>query len=205
MQNSKQLVDGRHLRSIQTRLKLLEAARTVFLEEGFNKATISQIIKLAKTGYGTAYVHFTGKDDLLIVLIEDVMAQFFEIAQTPFFPRSKEEARGIIYNQVLTFLKLAESNRQMMQVFSEAMGLSPAIKTKWEEIRQKFIEGITRDIRYSQEQGLARTDLKAEVVAPGWFYSNEMYQWSIVSNEHPASLEEIAQTLTAMYTDGLYL
>ncbi|MGE5702995.1 MAG: TetR/AcrR family transcriptional regulator [Clostridia bacterium] len=205
VQNSKDdWVDGRHLRSIQTRHKLLEAARVIFLKEGFSKATISQVIKLAKTGYGTAYVHFTGKDDLLIVLIEDVMAKFFTIAETPFFPKSKEEAKDIIYSQVLNFLRLAESERLMMQVFAEAMGLSEAIRTKWGEIQHKFIEGITRDIHYSQQHGLARKDLRAELVARSWFYSNEMYQWEIVRNEHPASLEEIAHTLTTMYTDGLY-
>jgi AcrR family transcriptional regulator len=33
-----------HLRSIKTRQKILEAAQEVFLEEGFQKATISQMI-----------------------------------------------------------------------------------------------------------------------------------------------------------------
>jgi hypothetical protein len=34
--------------------------------------TITQIIKHAETGYGTAYVYFKNKDDLLISLMEDV-------------------------------------------------------------------------------------------------------------------------------------
>lgn len=205
MNNSKEIIDGRHLRSIQTRQKLLEAGRKIFLKEGFQKATISQIIKLAKTGYGTAYVHFTGKDDLLIVLMEDLMEKFFEIAETPFFPETKEAAKRIIFSQTLTFLKLSESERDMMQVFAEAIGLSAAIDRKWGEIRKKFIQCITKDITYSQQKGLARTDLQAELVASGWFFSNEMYQWQIVRNQHTASIEEIATTLVTMYTDGLYL
>lgn len=205
MNNSKELIDGRHLRSIQTRQKLLEAGRQVFLKEGFQKATIAQIIKLAKTGYGTAYVHFSGKDDLLIVLMEDLMAAFFKIAETPFFPESKEEAKRIIYHQTLSFLRLSETERNMMRVFAEAIGLSSAIDQKWASIRQKFIQGITRDIRYSQQKGLARKDLQAELVASGWFFSNEMYQWQIVRNEHSAPIEEIATTLVTIYTDGLYL
>ncbi|MFC7392093.1 TetR/AcrR family transcriptional regulator [Scopulibacillus cellulosilyticus] len=188
-----------------TRQKLLDAARYVFLEEGFQKATISQIIKRANTGYGTAYVHFSGKDDLLIVLMEDVMAEFIEIAKTSFFPTTKEEAKKMVLNQVTAFLSLAQSNRKMMEVFQEAVGLSTAINLKWEEIRNTFIHCITNDITYSQCKGLARTDLKPELVARMWFFANETYQWEIVRNTHQDTLEEIAETLTSMYVDGLYL
>jgi len=197
--------DGRHLRSKKTRQKLLKAARTVFLKEGFQHATINQIIKLAKTGYGTAYTHFTGKDELLIVLMEDVMQQFFEIAHFTFLPTSKEEAKKIIVSQVLTFFQIAESERDMMKVFAEAMGLSAAITLKWEEIRHKLIQSIMNDITYSQQNGLARKDLNVGLVARQWFYANEMYQWEIVHNRHEATLEEIANTITTMYTDALYL
>ncbi|HZG15329.1 MAG TPA: TetR/AcrR family transcriptional regulator, partial [Candidatus Bathyarchaeia archaeon] len=74
--NPAKLEDKRHLRSVKTRQKLLDAAKEVFLEEGFQKATISQMIKKANVGYGTAYVHFDGKEDLLIVLMENVMEKF---------------------------------------------------------------------------------------------------------------------------------
>lgn len=203
--NEVEVVDGRHLRSIATRKKILAAGGEVFLSVGFQKATISQIIKKAKTGYGTAYIHFTGKDDLLVVLMEDVMSEFFTIAHTPFFPKTKEEAKQIIYNQVLRLLQLADSEKNMMRVFAEAIGLSAIVSAKWEEIRKQFIESITRDITYGQNQGLIRTDMKPEVAARGWFYSNEMYQWEIVKDNKIASLEEIATTLTNMYTDGLYV
>lgn len=198
-------VDGRHLRSKQTRQKLLKAARHVFLKEGFQNTTINQIIKLANTGYGTAYTHFSGKDDFLIVLMEDVMQQFFNIANIPFSPTSKEEARKVILGQVLTLFKIAESERDMMKVFGESIGLSSAVTMKWEEIRHKLVQNITTDIIFSQNNGLARKDLKADLVARQWFYSNEMYQWEIVHNRHVDSLDDIANTITTMYTDALYL
>lgn len=204
MKQSKELLDGRHLRSVQTRNKLMQAARAVFLEEGFHKSTISQIIKRANTGYGTAYVHFTGKDDLLIVLMEDVMTAFFEIAELPFYPISKAEAETLIQTQTSIFLRLAESERKLLQVFAEAIGMSTSVRDKWTEIREKFIYRIAKDIAYSQQNGLARIDLNCELVARGWFFSNEMYLWEIVRNEHQVSVDEIATTLTAIYTGGLY-
>lgn len=203
--NSDKVADKRHLRSMLTRQKLLEAAKEVFLEDGFQKATISQMIKKANIGYGTAYVHFQGKEDLLIVLMENVMEQFYEIAEISFLPKSKDEAEQIIRKQALSFLKMAEAERGMMQIFEQAIGVSPAISHKWKTIREKFIQRISMDVAYAQQNGLARGELNHELVARGWFFTNEMYLWEIVRDEHHCTVEEVAETITAVYTRGLYL
>jgi len=201
----KKTEDKRHLRSIITRQKLLEAAKEVFLQEGFQKATISQMIKKANIGYGTAYVHFEGKEDLLIVLMEDVMERFYEIAEISFLPKSKQEAEEIINKQAKAFLLMAEAERELMQVFEQAIGVSALISDKWKAIREKFIQRISKDIVYAQPNGLARVELNHDLVARGWFFTNEMYLWEIVRDEHHASVEEIAKTITAVYVTGLYI
>jgi AcrR family transcriptional regulator len=196
--------DKRHLRSIKTRHKLLEAANDVFLEEGFQKATISQMIKKANIGYGTAYVHFQGKEDILIVLMENVMEKFYEIAEISFFPKTKEEAEKMIQKQAASFLKMAENEREMMQVFEQAIGISASVSNKWKAIREKFIQRISKDIDYARRNGLARSELNPDIVARAWFFTNEMYLWEIVRNEQQRSVEEIAETITSIYTKGLY-
>ncbi|WP_050616445.1 TetR/AcrR family transcriptional regulator [Bacillus testis] len=204
MKEKLDVVDKRHLRSIKTRQKLLEAARDVFLEEGFQKATISQMIKKAGVGYGTAYVHFEGKEEILMVLIDDVMEKFYDIAEVSFSPNTKEEAGYIILSQATAFLKMAETERSMMQLFEQAIGISPLISTKWKAIREKFIQRISLDIAFAQKHGLAKARLNRTLVARGWFFTNEMYLWEIVRNEHQGTVEEIAKTITAVYTEGLY-
>ncbi|MED1204488.1 TetR/AcrR family transcriptional regulator [Heyndrickxia acidicola] len=196
--------DKRHLRSIKTKQKLLEAAKDVFLKEGFQKATISQMIKKANIGYGTAYVHFQGKEDILIVLMDNVMEKFYEIAEISFLPKSKKEAETIIQAQAAAFLKMAETERDMMQVFEQAIGISAAVSDKWKAIRERFIQRISKDIVYAGQKRLARSELNPHIVARAWFFTNEMYLWEIVRNEHQGTVEEIAQTITFIYTKGLY-
>lgn len=197
-------IDKRHLRTIRTREKLLVAAREVFLENDFQTTTISQIIKRAGVGYGTAYVHFEGKDELLIVLIETVMDQFHQVAEQPFEPRTAEEAREQIEQQATAFLQLAEQERELLRIVEQAIGVSYAIRTKWKQIRERFIERISRDIRYAQATGLARSDLDPTLVARGWFFANEMYLFEVIREETTTTIDEIAKTLTAVYTTGLY-
>ncbi|MDH4421695.1 MULTISPECIES: TetR/AcrR family transcriptional regulator [Bacillus] len=202
MENS--TLSTRKHRSLETKKKLLHSGYTIFIKNGFQKTTITQIIKHAETGYGTAYVYFKNKDALLIVLMEDVMNRFYDIAERSFFPQSKAEAHNMIQNQVRAFLQLAEEERAILQVVEEAIGVSKVIRQKWEEIRERFIKSITQDITYSQESGLAQPELNKEIVARGWFAMNESFLWTIVQHNKEVELEEIVYTLTEMYTTGLY-
>ncbi|OCA84523.1 TetR family transcriptional regulator [Bacillus sp. FJAT-27225] len=189
---------------MMTREKLLEAAKEVFVKEGYQKTTISQIIKKAEVGYGTAYVYFEGKEDLLIVLMEDVMQKFYQIAETPFFPESTKAAEEIIQAQAYSFLKLAEKERAMLQVFHQAIGFSTAVADNWRKIQTKFIQRISKDIAFSQQKGLAYQGLNHGIVARAWFFMNEMYLWEIVRDENQATVEEISKTISSIYTSGLY-
>ncbi|MED1091085.1 TetR/AcrR family transcriptional regulator [Bacillus paramycoides] len=202
MKNS--ALSTRKHRSLETKKKLLHSGYTIFINNGFQKTTITQIIKHAETGYGTAYVYFKNKDDLLIILMEDVMNRFYDIAERSFTPNTKSEAQQMIQNQVRAFLQLAEEERAILQVVEEAIGLSKEIRQKWDEIRERFIKSITQDITYSQENKLAHPEFHKEIVAHAWFAMNEMFLWAIVQNDKKLDLEEVVHTLTVMYTTGLY-
>ncbi|MEH7883909.1 TetR/AcrR family transcriptional regulator [Bacillus sp. JJ1609] len=199
-------LDGRLLRSIETKEKILSSAIDIFIENGFEKTTIKQIITRAEIGYGSAYTHFKGKDEILIALMEDVMDRFFTIAELEYEPANLLDAQTRIQYQVSEFLRLAEQERSILRVFHEAMGRSETAKQKWKLIQKKFIERISKDISHVQDKGLAKSNLNIELVARSWFSINEMYLWELVENEdYPFEIEEIAENVTELYTKGLYV
>ncbi|MDC3413994.1 TetR/AcrR family transcriptional regulator [Aquibacillus sp. 3ASR75-11] len=202
--STKEPSTNRQQQAIQTKKKLLKAGREVFLQSGFQKTTISQIIKTANTGYGTAYVYFKNKNDLFIELMEELMIKFYEIAEKPFEPTTRENAHEMIANQVNLFLSLAVKEREMMQIVKEAIGVSEEVNQEWKNIQERFIKRIAQDIHYAQSQNLAKQNLDPTLVARGWFYSNEMFMWELVDNESHHSMDEIIRHLTIIYTSGLY-
>ncbi|MFD2682382.1 TetR/AcrR family transcriptional regulator [Bacillus seohaeanensis] len=204
MTNSPNELSPRKQQAMQTRKNILTAGRETFLENGFQKATIAQIIKKANTGYGTAYVYFKNKDEIFITLMEDLMNQFYEVAELSFTPNTKEEAYTLIKKQVRLFLTLAVDQRNLMKVVKEAIGVSPEVDQKWYKIRERFIERIAIDIRYAQENALAKKHLDASLIARGWYYANEMFMWELVNNESKYSIDDIILSLTENYTSGLY-
>ncbi|KHF41630.1 TetR/AcrR family transcriptional regulator [Halalkalibacter okhensis] len=204
MAKEKENLTARERQAIQTRNNLLKAGKAIFLENGFQKATISQMIKRANTGYGTAYVYFKNKDDLFIVLMEEVMDKFYQVAEKSFEPKTKKEAQEQISEQVRLFLMLAVEEKAMMGVVKEAIGVSSEVEQRWNVIRERFIERIAVDVRYSQQYGLADPSFHPALVARGWFYANEMFMWDCVKGDNPFSVDDVIMNLTKLYMDGLY-
>jgi AcrR family transcriptional regulator len=58
-------VTRQEARKAKTRSKILDSARILFAQVGYNPTTIDQITNHAGVGRGTFYMHFTGKASLL--------------------------------------------------------------------------------------------------------------------------------------------
>ena len=71
---------GRHNRRAQkTRGKLLEAARTLFTEQGIELTSIDDITRRADVGKGTFYYHFTNREEIIRELIDWVIEQLLAV------------------------------------------------------------------------------------------------------------------------------
>ncbi|GAA0614903.1 TetR/AcrR family transcriptional regulator [Virgibacillus siamensis] len=201
----KKHLTNRDKQAQETKRKLIESAHQVFLQNGFEKTTISQIIKTAGVGYGTAYVYFKNKHELFIAIMEEVMQQFFEVAHQKFRPDTAAEASSQIKNQVREYMNLAIQNRPIMKVVNDAIGSSDRIEAEWENIRNEFIRGITSDINHSQEKQLVNTEFDPAITAKSWYYMNEMFMWQLVdADDNHDNLEHIVEQLSLFYTSALY-
>ncbi|WP_077356411.1 TetR/AcrR family transcriptional regulator [Virgibacillus halodenitrificans] len=189
----------RDLQALETKKRLIRSAHEVFLKNGFNKTTISEIIKKAGVGYGTAYVYFKNKDAMFVT----VMERFLQVADQTFHPNSVVAAREQILNQVRAFLELAIEEKNMLKVIKEAIGISDVVEARWLEIRKQFIESITNDITYSQSNNLVSTKFDAPIAAKSWYFMNEMFLWECVETEE-VNLDKIVEQLSLLYTSALY-
>lgn len=57
------------------RNKIIEAAKVVFQEQGYENTTIEQIAKQAEVGLGTAYNYFKSKEELYILSMAEKVAE----------------------------------------------------------------------------------------------------------------------------------
>ena len=64
----------------ENRRRLLEAAREVFAESGF-EATMDEVAARAGVGVGTAYRRFANKEELIAALFQDRVAELVEVTE----------------------------------------------------------------------------------------------------------------------------
>lgn len=60
-----------HAEALQTKQAIINAARKIFTQRGFAKATLSDIAREANVTRGAIYWHFDDKSELLSALLED--------------------------------------------------------------------------------------------------------------------------------------
>jgi AcrR family transcriptional regulator len=69
-------------RTAETQRALLDAARAVFVEQGFADASIAEVVRRAGSSVGSLYHHFGGKSELFIALWQEHQAAHEEAAST---------------------------------------------------------------------------------------------------------------------------
>lgn len=59
--------------ALQTRCRLLQAAKELFNEKGFSRTTLAEIAQRAGLTRGAAYWHFKSKDEIFITVVEQAL------------------------------------------------------------------------------------------------------------------------------------
>lgn len=70
-------------RAAATRDRLLAAARTLFVERGFDDTSLRDVATAADVAVGTVFVHFVDKADLLHAVLHDGLEQTLDVACAP--------------------------------------------------------------------------------------------------------------------------
>jgi len=93
----------------QTRQRLLDAALQIFAGNGFERATVDEIVREAGFSKGAFYVHFESKEDL-----------FWEI-----FRQRIEARKETLWHAIEPNIGVAESQRLLLEAFFDAPGSEP--------------------------------------------------------------------------------
>ena len=77
-------LSGNELRKAEKRGEIIEGAIQAFQQEGFERASMDLVAKLAGASKRTVYNHFESKKDLLWAVIAELMAGQQEMKQIPY-------------------------------------------------------------------------------------------------------------------------
>jgi TetR/AcrR family transcriptional regulator len=121
---------------------IAQAAKEVFAERGYQRATLEEIAQRAGMSKATIYLYYRNKDDLFLHVVEElitmVMAATAEEAATAKPPLEK------LYGMVRGKIEFYEREREFFRIYlNEKQGLEVAPKDPHKRaVREMYLQGV---------------------------------------------------------------
>ncbi len=148
---------GKTLASRQRRQQMIVAAKSVFLEEGYQRASVDSIAAAAGATKRTLYDHFGNKASLFQECILYCCDEFLEwIPEVDMLPRDTEEGLNHFLDRMNAFINRPDTVRFLRMIISEAEH-QPAFATLMNQSALSPVERVLRD--YLKRQ-VARGELQ---------------------------------------------
>ena len=178
----------------RTRQKILEAARAVFAERGFAKATAEEISTKAGVGYGTFYLYFADKRQALHTILAEVDDHLYQLGQAESLekPRLGLGALAPIKVTISRFFDSFKAYSDVLKICHELSATDPDFKNQHDKVRARLVDRIKEHIVKGLELGNTRNvdpEIASvaiagmvETIAVEWFFNNREWDREKVIN-----------------------
>lgn len=186
----------------RTRQKILQAARLVFAERGFAKATAEEISTKAGVGYGTFYLYFADKRQALHTILAEVDDQLYE-------PGTNEGKQVIglgalapIKATIEGFFESFKVNADILKICHELAAVDPDFKEQHNKVRARLINRMKEHIMKGLEAGNTRK-VDPEIASAALAGLVETVAIECFFNNKPWDKEKVIDTISRLYYNAV--
>jgi len=155
-------------RTPDKRGRILDAAVKVFARKGYFGARVSEIAQHARVADGTIYLYFRNKEDILVSLFDEVMAEHVERGRQELAAVAGAEARLLVIAR--HHLRLLGGNRDLAVVFQVELRQSTKFMERFTAgWLQDYLAVISDVIEEGQREGTFRPDLSRKLATKAFF------------------------------------
>lgn len=192
-------------RSAETRKRILEAAREVFSEKGYEKARVADIISKAGIGHGTFWLYFHNKEDLLRHMLRDMVAELESLdwyredhpEQIPV--ETLQDVERVIGGVMEVFRRYSHIHPLVIRASVE----SEEFRRELDELNLPFAHILESKLREHLERGLCR-DLDPEIVSRIILAMMEFTTVQWVNGSLDCGLEKLVHNLSVIIFNTLH-
>ncbi|RCV89795.1 TetR/AcrR family transcriptional regulator [Billgrantia montanilacus] len=184
----------------QTRLRIMEAATDLFVEQGFSSVTMSQLASAAGVTKSLIHHHFGSKEKLWEAVKEHAFAQYFS-AQMAMLEEAGEPDAELLRASVEAYFHYLKANPKAVRLFAWTHLEGD---TSCGDMDAQLMGAGAEWVRQAQQRGLLRADVNpTHVVAifvmtcTQWFEAKCHHQhWPGMGNDE-AFLEDFLKIFMA--------
>jgi len=187
----------------ERREQILEAARDVFAEKGYHRATVEDIVARVEVARGTFYLYFEDKRAAFSALVdgffERITAAIHSIEVDDAEHTPLDQLRGNILR--LTELALAEP-ATMKVVLHDTAGVDPDFEAQLESFYAALRQFLAESLEVGQGIGLVRDGDREIMVALG-IGGLKQILLSAVTGELPRTAEQLTDEIMRFFESGM--
>lgn len=190
----------RTARGQETKRRILEAAESVFLEHGYQGASVSRITDRAGVGQGTFYLYYPTKHEVFVELVDDLnrrVRQAMSAGAQRGTDRLESEREGF-----REFFRFTASHPAIYRIVREAEFVAPeAMRRHYTRIVEGYSDGLETAIA----SGEIDADLDPRVAAWALMGIGEMVgmRWILWDGAEGAVPDEVLDEMMRFIRRGL--
>ncbi len=188
-------------KSDEKRRRILEAAVRVFARKGYHGARVAEIAKRAGVADGTIYLYFRNKEDILVSLFDEVMAEHIERARARIARARGAEARLRLAAE--HHLRLFSGNRDLAVVFQVELRQSTRFLERFTASWLQDYFALLGDVlAEGQREGAIRPDLNRKLATKAFFgILDEMVtSWTLGRKDYDVA--DLAEPVVDLFLRG---
>jgi TetR/AcrR family fatty acid metabolism transcriptional regulator len=188
-------------RSDDKRERILEAAVKVFARKGYFGARVAEIAKKAGVADGTIYLYFRNKEDILVSLFDEVMAEHIARARQEL--RSLPDAEGKLHAIARHHLRLFSNNQDLAVVFQVELRQSTKFMERFTATwLQDYFALLGDVIAEGQRQGALRSDLPKKLATKAFFGVLDQMVTSWILGGKDYDVGDLAEPVVELFLRG---
>lgn len=167
--------------------RITDAARSLFIEKGFDETTTREIARRADVALGTLFLYATDKRDLLFLSCTDDLEDLTDraFAGVPVSPQLMDELIHIFGHYYRYFAEQPGLARYILRELT--FFVSGVQGQRFQENRRRVIARLVEHLRGGQGRGVVRVDADPENT--GWaifaIYQAEIREWLLDESPDP--------------------
>jgi AcrR family transcriptional regulator len=197
----------RSLKGTQTRVRLLEAAKEIFEEDGFIEGRISDIAERAGLSHGSFYHYFDSKEEIFREVAASVEETLVEpLGGVILDPESRATPQDRLREALRRHLESYRREARIIGVIEQMSRYDTEVSALRMERHARYSQQVATSIRSLQEHGLADPDLDPEIAsaALGAMTSRFPEMWLVQGAVH-CSMDTAVDQLTRLFVNALGL
>ena len=197
----------RSRKGVQTRARLLEAAKEIFEENGFLEARISDIAERAGLSHGAFYHYFDSKEQVFREIAELLDQELAEPMESVIFaPGSSAEPQERLFTALRRHLESYRDEARIMGVIEQVARYDDHVAAVRSASNKRHREAIEASIRGMQRKGMADSSLDPKIAAAALGSMVERFaEMALAQGQLNCKLDDAADTLARLFVNALQM